>query len=184
MIAPGIDSYFPHFQELYDSAKILFYTASNEPEIKIGNKSFETENFQKKMVSPFILTMYSVLECFLSELEDRAENAGYVLPYSRDKRTEITERPNELYKLLTGKSLDNGTDIYANYKFAIKVRNLITHASGEWIRWSSMNVLKEGQSVSMNNYYYSEEKFEKYNLQNEIIKVDILDGYTIFHSLP
>lgn len=170
MIAPGIDSYFPHFQELYDSAKILYYTTSNQTKIQVGEKNIDIKNYQRKMISPFILTMYSVLECLLSELEDRAESAGYELPYKRDNRTEITERPSELLKLLTGKTIDKGTDLYANYKFAIKTRNLITHASGEWIRWSSRNVMKGGQSVSMNNYYYSKKEFENLNLQNEIFR--------------
>ena len=136
----------------------------------LDNFDSSFKNFDKKLVLPFILTMYSFLECLLSELEDRIDKSKFDLPYSRDKRPEITERIGILHELLTGQKVDKGTSVYADYKYAIRIRNLMTHASGEQISWSRMDIAPIGVSISANEYHYDKKDFIKCGFEGNIFR--------------
>ena len=176
---PGINTYYVHYAELYDSSKILLYVLSqrwtNQVEKDSGKVILDNfdkgfKNVDKKLIPPFILTMYSFLECLLSELEDSIEKSKFDLPYSREKRPDITQRVGILHELLTNKKIDKGTNVYADYKYAIKIRNLITHASGEQITWSSMDIAPIGVEISANEYHYAKEDFIKCGFEGHIFR--------------
>ena len=170
MYVPGIDTYLLHYEELYESSKILLHTLHKQGKNEGNVDSSEFRSFNKKLIVPFILTMYSFLECFLSELEDTTDRSSYTLPYSREKRPDITERPFILYETLTGKKFDKSTSSYSDYKYSIKVRNLITHASGEHIKWSRRDVAPLNVEGSMNSFHYEKEYFKKNGLEKHITR--------------
>jgi hypothetical protein len=176
---PGINTYYVHYTELYNSSKILLYVLSQRwkeqvekdaGKIILDNFDSGFKSVDKKLIPPFILTMYSFLECLLSELEDSIDKSKFELPYSRKKRPEITERIGILHELLTSKQIDKSTTVYADYKYAIKIRNLITHASGEQITWSRMDIAPIGVKVSANEYHYNKEDFIKCGFEGNIFR--------------
>lgn len=176
---PGINTYYVHYAELYDSSKILLYLLSQRWKEQVEKDSGKVilDNFDggfaeidKKLITPFILTMYSFLECLLSELEDNVDKSKFNLPYSREKRPEITERIGVLHKLLTNKTIDKSTNSFADYKYAIKIRNLMTHASGEQITWSSIDIAPIDVQVGANEYHYNKEDFIKCGFEGHIFR--------------
>lgn len=176
---PGINTYYVHFDELYNSSKILLYVLTqrwteqvekDSGKIILDNFDSGFKSVDKKLILPFILTMYSFLECLLSELEDSIDKSKFDLPYSRDRRPEITERIGILHELLTDKKIDKGTNVYADYKYAIRIRNLMTHASGEQITWSRMDIAPIGVEVGANEYHYNREDFIKCGFEGHIFR--------------
>lgn len=181
---PGIKTYYVHYDELFSSSKILLFVISKiwsdrvkgkSGAVKIDNSNSSFKNFDKKLIVPFVLTMYSFLECLLSELEDRIDNSSFELSYSKDKRPEITERLATLYQLLIDKEYDKGTSVWADYKYAIKIRNLMTHASGEEISWSRKDIAPIGVEISMNEYHYNKEDFYKCGFDGNIFRNEEAD---------
>jgi hypothetical protein len=176
---PGINTYYVHYAELFNSSKILLYVLSQRwkeqvekdaGKIILDNFDNGFKSVDKKLIPPFILTMYSFLECLLSELEDSIDKSKFELSYSRKKRPEITERIGILHELLTSKQIDKSTTVYADYKYAIKIRNLITHASGEQITWSRVDIAPTGVQVSANEYHYNKEDFIKCGFEGNIFR--------------
>lgn len=176
---PGINTYYVHYAELYNSSKTLLYVISqiwkeqvekDTEKIKLVNFDSKLKSVDKKLIPPFILTMYSFLECLLSELEDSIDKSKFELPYLREKRPEITDRIGILHELLTNKRIDKSTTVYADYKYAIKIRNLITHASGEQITWSRMDIVPIGVKVGANEYHYNKEDFKKCGFEGNIFR--------------
>ena len=169
MIVPGVNTYFPHYQELYKSAKILLkvITSKDEDSAKpLGSG----KTIQNQLVSPFILTMFSVLECFLNELEDSIDNSDLELTYDRLDRPNMLDRPSELYEIITNKTFDKSTTIHADYSYVVMIRNLITHASGEEIKWTSWDICPVNVKFHMNSFYFEKEFFQKYGLEQTIIR--------------
>ena len=176
---PGINTYYVHYDELYDSSEILLFVLSQRWKEQIEKDSGKVilDNFDnsfksvdKKLITPFILTMYSFLECLLSELEDSIDKSKFDLPYSRDKRPKITERIIILHELLTDKTFDKSTSIYLDYKYAIRIRNLLTHASGEQITWSKIDIAPIGFEIRANEYHYNKQDFLACNFLGHITR--------------
>jgi len=169
MIVPGVNTYFPHYQELYNASKILLMVIKSKDED--NNKIDRTgKSIQNQIVSPFILTMFSVLECFLNELEDRIDKSSKELTYPRLDRPNMLDRPAELFEIITNKSFDKSTTIHADYSYVVMIRNLITHASGEEITWTSWDSCPINVQFQMNQLHFEKGFFQKYDLESKIIR--------------
>lgn len=166
MIAPGINTYFPHFHVLYDSSMVLLTIILRHEETDITRG----DTIHNKLVCSLVMTLFATLECFLNELEDRIDRSGLELDYDRSDKPNMLDRPSKLYNLVTGKKINKSTVRHEDYSYVIMIRNLITHASGESIDWTSMDVLPVGATFRVNHLNYDKESFQKYKLESEVIR--------------
>ncbi len=175
----GVNTYYPHYHELYNSSKSLLNLIKIgwEEEMKEDRDGIKKGDFNinKRLIYPFVLTYYSFFECFLSELEDSIRNGDIKLPYTNDKKPRMEERPFIIYDLINPNEFDKGTSIYLDYYYVIKLRNLISHSSGELIKWSDFHLMSVGEKCSFNGYFLDKEDFKRMKLKGKIIRDERAD---------
>jgi len=179
MLAPGIDAYFPHYQKLFESSQILkslIIQFDNEKNKNTGSGIRIEEN----LVFPFIITHYCFLECFLSELEYVIDKSSLEPPYNKKRKPPMAQKPFALLDFLSNDLSYKDTDIVNDFQYIVKIRNRITHASGEAVNWTSMNVMPVGESFEINEFSIRDKDWEKLNLADKVIRDKRADEFIEF----